>query len=202
MKRAIFLLALWLGCGYARAEESYRYLENGIDQVVISVASHNSVIKVCAPEAGKFDDGSPRKKWDVRVQACHDGLEFIDPKRNNARIAYHSAIYLRDSCFGRMQLPHELAHRDGIAEPDKAGYRWGGFRYVVRGAAIQFDYSWGYIRAIEGIKASSIGWDPDGGVYVEIPDSCDGASELPGLLKEAFKKYGHPEIYQRKHHAI
>ena len=33
-------------------------------------------------------------------------------------------IYLLDSCEGAKSLPHELAHREGIADPEKAGFNW------------------------------------------------------------------------------
>ena len=33
-------------------------------------------------------------------------------------------IYVLNNCTGAEALTHELAHREGIADPEKAGYNW------------------------------------------------------------------------------
>lgn len=33
-------------------------------------------------------------------------------------------IYLLDSCEGAEALPHELAHRENVAEPSRSGFDW------------------------------------------------------------------------------
>lgn len=55
-----------------------------------------------------WDDGRPRGG---RTPAgCYD--------------ASADTIFVRNDCVGAQALPHELAHREGIAEPSKAGYDW------------------------------------------------------------------------------
>lgn len=39
-------------------------------------------------------------------------------------MSWEDTIYVLDSCIGAKALTHEMAHREGIAEPSKDGFDW------------------------------------------------------------------------------
>lgn len=68
----------------------------------------NSLAGVCTSESGRWDDGRFRPKH-ADVSGCADSGKKI--------------IYVEDSCQGARAIPHELAHLDGVADPEKHGFK-------------------------------------------------------------------------------
>ena len=66
----------------------------------------NMLNRVC----GHVKDNGERFKSADRAVACWDDINQI--------------AYLLDNCEGAEALTHELAHKEGIAEPEKSGFNW------------------------------------------------------------------------------
>lgn len=103
MKRIVIAALLLSGC--ATAPTVYEF-PSGLrivrsDQFVLSQA--------CADQEGHWDDGTIRRKGEAGI-GCWDGA--------------NNTIYVDDSCAGAKAIVHEMAHKEGIADPDNAGYDW------------------------------------------------------------------------------
>lgn len=101
----VLILAALIAGGCAQAPIIYSY-PSGMriiraDQVVMAQA--------CAGQQGKWDDGTIRRKGEAG-----DGCFRRD----------QDSIYVEDSCAGAKAIVHELAHREGIKDPDKVGFDW------------------------------------------------------------------------------
>lgn len=104
MRLIPLLLALGLvGCGFP--EVTRLHYKDGD----IVIANQRQVDDFCQRPGGKWDDGT-----------------YIKPGEHNAGCfdnATHE-IWILNDCIGAESLPHELAHRDGIKNPEDAGYDW------------------------------------------------------------------------------
>lgn len=94
------LVAFLAGCAPVSRVMSY---PSGLNLVLMDRVEIDTV---CSK---KWDDGSPLGP-DDHADACYS-------KKSDT-------IYLRNDCLGAEALPHELAHREGVAEPSKMGYDW------------------------------------------------------------------------------
>ena len=103
--RITLLLAALLLSGCATAPVVYQY-PSGLR---IVRADQYVMAQACAASEGRWDDGRYRRKGEAGT-ACW--------------IAAENSIYIEDSCRGARAIVHELAHKEGIADPDNAGYSW------------------------------------------------------------------------------
>ena len=99
-----FLLFMILaGCSSAPIVYSY---PSGLR---IIRADQYVMAQACAWEKGHWDNGRLRRKGEAGVGCYRHDTD---------------TIYIEDSCAGAKTIVHELAHRDGIDNPDEAGYDW------------------------------------------------------------------------------
>lgn len=100
--------AMWGGifalAGCASAPKPHKYSWGRIVR-----ADANTLAQFCSDAAGKWDNGTEKIKW-APVAGC------FDPASGD--------IWIEDSCQGAQSLLHELAHKDGVADPDSEGYEW------------------------------------------------------------------------------
>ena len=99
MRTLIFSVAMLAGCSTPPTVWEY---QNGMR---IVRADQYLMAQACGAVEGKYDDGTLRRKGEAG-RGCYD-------RKNDT-------IYVEDS----RAIIHELAHRDGVKDPDAAGYKW------------------------------------------------------------------------------
>ena len=102
--RPLILSALMVGTGCA-TPKVYAYSWGQIVK-----ADQHSVNSACS-DVGRWDDGTKKYRNDD-VNGC---ATLKDGK---------CTIWVVNTIDGAKSLPHELAHCDGVDDPDKAGYEW------------------------------------------------------------------------------
>ena len=100
--RAIILMLL-TGCSSAPIIYSY---PSGLR---IIRADQYVMAQACAEKEGHWDNGRLRRKGEAGIGCYRRDID---------------TIYVEDSCAGAKAIVHELAHREGVKDPDSAGFSW------------------------------------------------------------------------------
>ena len=103
MRLPILLAVALTGCATSKTH-SYSW-------GTISIHSQGDTNRICSPVSGEWDNGQKRPKY-AEVDGCAEQLEK------------GCEIHLANTASGAKSLIHELAHCDGVADPEKAGYQW------------------------------------------------------------------------------
>lgn len=92
------------------------------------------LVNGCAwtPVVHRFPSGLTVVRGDstLLAQACGTDGHWDNGKPQEGRVPLgcyareDDTIYVRNTCDGAQALLHELAHREGIADPGAAGYDW------------------------------------------------------------------------------
>lgn len=102
MVKLLPLAVLLTGCAWTPRVVTYP------SGMVIIRTDQRTLDGICSHTA---DDGHRVRRMDgEHAVGCYD--------------AAHDTIYLLNNCEGAEALPHELAHREGISDPEKAGFNW------------------------------------------------------------------------------
>lgn len=100
--RTVLLAALISGCAWAPQVSQY---PSGLR--IVRLDQHE-LDQACGD--GPLDDGSYLHNGEGHIQGCYARAQ--------------DTIYLLNSCEGAKSLPHELAHREGVAHPSEEGFDW------------------------------------------------------------------------------
>lgn len=77
----------------------------------IIAMNHNALARACGPTAGVWDNGTARPRWAPVAGCAIKGKDSC-------------LVLVEDSCQGAAAIPHEIAHCQGVSDPDNEGYKW------------------------------------------------------------------------------
>lgn len=101
----IAVLPFWLLVGMCACSWAPHVVKYPSGLTIARVDQH-TLDRICGDEK---DDGAPILPGE-HAAGCYSQIG--------------DTIYILNSCEGAEALTHELAHREGIADPEKAGFDW------------------------------------------------------------------------------